>query len=493
MKPQPSLLILSAVAAAGALLLGCEGGITQIESGVSSESELIAAYVDPITPTPGGLRPADRGDLDKLPIVDGDPQDREWSAATPLFVYVTGDQALGGPGFYVELRAIWSDDGRSADSTSTNLLLKNFLYLMVRYADETFDIFPDYWRYARPGQLGFINSPTPEGMCDDVILRSENWFLENPDSEEDQVSIMFEIEPASDSRGTFAELGCQIACHSGQFGVVPQGKLDVWTWRAGRTNYQESSVYPDFSQLDPDGDGIPPTSFETADPEPAWPAYMEDMFADVNGLQHDSADRTYPPASNGYTGQLYTRNEKVSPIDGGLIPGYITEKVSVVRPGTGGQEEEIEPVNHALPAAFVLWGPTAQQFDACDINATSRPAAQTKKWSEGVPSGDTDVMPGYTIFIPNGSAADVRAKGQFRENPLKRFPIWAVEIRRPMVTGPNYRVSRPDDVSIDPNGEYTFAIAIFNRSSQIHSGSGPLRLKFAPSLYARKPGGTQGS
>src|SRR5512140_1237264 len=315
MKPQPSVMILSAVATAGALLLGCEGGIKQLEPGVNGETELVAAYVDPIDPTPAGTcsksRP-DGGDCDKLPIVDGDAQDKEWNAAQPLFVYVSGDQAMGGPGFYVELRAIWSDEGRSYNPSTPDPLLKNHLYMMVRYADETYDIYPDYWVYARPGQLGLVPSPIPQsGICDSVVVEGRNWFRENPGGQEDQVSLMWEVQPSSDALGTYAERGCQIACHSGQFGAVPNGKLDVWTWRAGRTNAQESTLYPDLNNVDEEG--VPSSSYPRVDPVTNWPAYMEDMWADAAGLHHDAASRFYPehPLQNGYTGQLYTLNESV--------------------------------------------------------------------------------------------------------------------------------------------------------------------------------------
>ncbi|TPW15585.1 MAG: hypothetical protein FD129_863, partial [bacterium] len=40
-----------------------------------------------------------------------------------------------------------------------------------------------------------------------------------------------------------------------------------------------------------------------------------------------------------------------------------------------------------------------------------------------------------------------------------------------------------DDVAFDPDREYTFTVAVFDQSSQTHSGSGPLRLRFQPSFY----------
>ncbi len=477
MKPQPSFILLASVVIAGSLLLGCEGGIEQIAPGVPIENELIAAYVDPVKPLPG----ADPADRDLLPILDGDAQDKEWQIAQPLYVYVSGENGFGGPGFYVELRAIWSDEKRIDPSK-----LKNHLYMLVRYGDDTFDIFPDYWRYARPGALGLVPSPVPQspgsGACDSVVVSGQNWYVENANSMEDQVSIAFQIEPASDNLGTFDEIGCQVACHMGgdkAFGGVPSGKLDIWTWRAGRTNAQESTVYPDLTQVD-DKTGRPGTLYRTYDPSPAWPGYMEDMWADAAGLHNDHAEGISYFNKSGYTGQLYTRNESIRFSRDGLpIPSHITELVRDVRVGTGGEVPEVVPANGGLPTEFYLWGPTAKVFLACDSLATSRISANYQKWSDRLTPGKTDVMPGYLLWIPNGSAADVRAKGDFVENQAKRFPVWAIEIRRPMETG------HPDDVALDPNEEYTFAIAIFNRSSRIHSGSGPLKLRFQPSKYQK--------
>jgi hypothetical protein len=381
----------------------------------------------------------------------------------------------------VELRAIWSDESRLGEG------LKNYVYFLVRYGDDTFDIYPDYWRYAVPGPLGLEPSPTPaEAVCDSVILAGSSWYVENPGAAEDQVALMFEMEPASDANGTYAEMGCQVACHAGggkSFGAVPAGKLDVWVWRAGRTNAQESTAYPDFTRVD-ENTGRPASTYDRIDTDNTWPAYMEDMVASAGGLQPDAIDPTYPFSAAGYVGQPYGRSLEVSPVDGGQIPEYITEFVRVIREGTGGtgQQEDTGPANGGLPLTLYLWGPSAQRFTQCDTAATSRPVgSKYPKWSEGLQPGDTDVMPGYLLWIPNGSASDVRAKGEFRTNAAKRFPVWVLEVRRPMTT------DFPDDVAMSPLEEYNFTVAIFNRSSEIHSGSGPLRLRFQPSIYARAP------
>lgn len=476
MKLQPSICLLSALAMAGALLHGCEGGIDQLAPGGNIDNELVAAYVNPLTPSPGLF------DGDKLPTIDGDPQDREWEVAQPLYAYVSGAQGTGGRGYYVELRAIWSDEGKFSGG-------KNQLYLLLRYGDETFDIFPDYWRYARLGPLGLVPSPSPDTLggadCDSVLVDPRNWYVENAGAAEDQVSFMFEQEPASDSRGTFAELGCDIACHAGggrNFGAVPTGRLDVWVWRAGRTNVQTSTGYPDFTQVD-DEDGRPASSFtQRFDPPTSWPAYMDDMHAGPAGLEQDAGDPTYP-YYNRSRGQAWSRNTAAG--QGGTsasIPLLLTQEKPREDRGGGsgsGGGEPIEAPNDGLPTPLYLWGPTSSRFTECDIVPWSRifSGSVAPIWSSRLAEGETDVLPGYALWIPSGSAADVRARGDFKENAQKRFPIWALEIRRAFDTG------NADDVAFSEDNVYNFTVAIFDRSSTVHSGSGPLRLRFQPSVF----------
>jgi len=481
------MCVLAAVALAGALLIGCEGGIKPLEPGSIEDNELIAAYVDPKDPTPG-VNPRLLGDGDLLPVIDGDAQDKEWSVARPLFVYMSADRAVGGRGFYVELRSVWSDEARLGD--------RNFLYFLARWADDTFDILPDYWLYARPGALGLIPSPEwvmrVSNSCDSTAVSGANWIVQNPNGAEDQLAFLFDTaavgEPsATGPEGTYAEVGCQIACHAGggrNFGAIDSGKLDLWVWRAGRTNAVESTAYPDLNVVD-QFSGKPTSRYPRPDTENTWPAWMEDMSLSPAGMANDARDPNYWTRP-GYTGQLYTKNSSTTrSVDGRPIPASITQKVIFRRETTGGPGEEEEdegPVNGGLPLKLYLFGPQAKTFTDCDSSATSRPiGTRYPNWSQNLSPGETDVMPGYLLWVPSGSAADVRAKGDYRTNPAKRFSIWQVEVRRPMITGFD------DDVAFDPRREYTFTLAIFDQSSQLHSGSGPLRLKFQPSLY-QKPG-----
>ncbi len=487
MKLSPSLCVLAAVALAGALLIGCEGGIDPLEPGSIEDNELVSAYVDPINPTPGVNRRSG-GDGDLLPVIDGDAQDREWAVARPLFVYVSGERAMGGRGFYVELRSIWSDEARLGD--------RNYLYFLARWADDTLDILPDYWLYARSGGLGLVPSPQwierVDNNCDSTALYGANWIAQNQNGSDDQLALLFDMAAVGDPgatgpEGSYAEAGCQIACHSGggkNFGTNDTGKLDLWVWSAGRTNAVESTAYPELTRVDKFS-GKPVSQYPLVDTSNTWPAWMEDRSLSPAGMSQDARDPNYK-TWQGYTGQIYTQNSStIRSVDGQPIPEYISQKVIIRREGTGGppgEDEDEGPVNGGLPLKLYLFGPQAGTFSECDSSATTRPVGNNyPNWSQQLMPGETDVMPGYLLWVPSGSAADVRAKGEFRDNPAKRFTIWQVEIRRPMTTGFD------DDIAFDPNNEYTFTLAVFDRSSQVHSGSGPLRLKFQPSLYA-KPG-----
>ena len=496
MKPSPSSFILAAVVLSVALLIGCEGGIEQLQPGSIEDNELVSAYVDPIEPTPG-YNPRTGGDGDLLPLVDGDAQDREWSVAQPLFVYLSADRAMGGRGFYAEVRSVWADEARFGGGV-------NHVYFMIRWADDTFDILPDYWLYAKPGQLGLVPSDEwkelSASVCDTAAVMGANWFIQSPNAAEDQVALLFDTvaigEPgaAAGSEGTYAEVGCQIACHAGggrNFGAIGSGMLDMWVWRAGRTNAVESPAYPELTLID-EFTGKPDSRYPRIDTESFWPAYMEDMNLTPAGLANDAVDPNWPRDWPGYNGQLWGRNASTQrSVDGQLIPEYITQKVIIRREGTGGPDDEEEdegPPNGGLPVKFYLFGPSARVFADCESSATSRPIGnQYPNWSQNLNIGETDVMPGYLLWVPNGSAADVRAKGDYRTNPAKRFSIWQVEVRRPMITG------YADDVAMDPDKEYTFTLAVFDQSSQLHSGSGPLRLKFQPSRYSKPSPAPEGT
>ena len=73
------------------------------------------------------------GDGDLLPVIDGDAQDKEWEVARPLYVYISADRAVGGRGYYVEFRSVWSDESRFTGAV-------NHVYFLVRWSDDTSDI-----------------------------------------------------------------------------------------------------------------------------------------------------------------------------------------------------------------------------------------------------------------------------------------------------------------------------------------------------------------
>ena len=252
-----------------------------------------------------------------------------------------------------------------------------------------------------------------------------NWFIQNPNGSDDQVAFLFDTVPVGETgatgpEGPLPKLAAQIACHAAggrSFGGVSSGMLDMWVWRAGRTNAVESTAYPDVAQVD-QFSGKPESRYPRVDTDNTWPAYMEDMSLTPAGLASDAIDPNWPRTWNGYTGQIYTRNASTQrSVDGQPIRLH-HPKVVIRREGTGGPGEEEEddgPPNGGLPTKLYLFAPQARTFTECDSAATSRPiGSRYPNWSQGLNPGETDVMPGYVLWVPNGSAADVRAKGEYR-------------------------------------------------------------------------------
>ena len=76
-----------------------------------------------------------------------------------------------------------------------------------------------------------------------------------------------------------------------------------------------------------------------------------------------------------------------------------------------------------------------------------------------------DRIPAYTMQIPEGSAADVRGKGSWKNNS------WTLEARRKLDTG------NPDDVVFAQSNATKMSVAIFNNTAaQQHSVSGVIEL-----------------
>ncbi len=121
------------------------------------------------------------------------------------------------------------------------------------------------------------------------------------DNNEDRVFIMFDINGAADSTGTFAEKGCAVACHVDM--KPTKGKADMWHWKASRTY---PAGYTDDQWCDPTGrfpDDGTNCFFENGDGQtPAWQdpndpgADAEFLYKNVSGKPN-----AVPYSPNGWT------------------------------------------------------------------------------------------------------------------------------------------------------------------------------------------------
>ncbi len=82
-----------------------------------------------------------------------------------------------------------------------------------------------------------------------------------------------------------------------------------------------------------------------------------------------------------------------------------------------------------------------------------------------------DRVPKYVVGTPSGSAADVRAKGVWKDGR------WTVELSRKLATG------YADDTTLDASRTYRIGLAVFDREEDIHhTASDVVELTFVPPL-----------
>lgn len=143
--------------------------------------------------------------VSKAPVLDGRLDDNAWKQAEPLSVIVyhppRPQRALNTT---VELRAVWS--GRD-------------FFLSARWADATEDTHKEQWTFD-----------------------GKRW-IQDPDQDEDRFALIY---PINQSVPWFRDASCFSACHAqtGPGGKIkwykatlgPSERLDVWHWKATRSN-----------------------------------------------------------------------------------------------------------------------------------------------------------------------------------------------------------------------------------------------------------------
>jgi hypothetical protein len=341
-------------------------------------------------------------------LVDGLATDPEWGTAPYYYVSMSPEQGTGGGTFTTALKVV-------TDSVR--------IYFLVQWPDlSDNDLGP---------RLIFDSDQPISGNCDPQ-LETCVWRL--TDEDEDRIAFMFDMGDARDSRGTFAELGCQVACHGNMHPIW--GEVDIWHWRAARTNPLQfpliAGVRVGFADDEhADGDGRAP---DTGTP------FFSDNFEMIDCGDGTSGPRPLKVADAlDADGQPSTRdNDFLQPCS------FISQRAglgynlcSTRNPCRLFEQEEVEVwVEGDDMSAFLL----------------ERPGQ----------------VLGSSVNIPRESRHDVEARGRWE------FGVWTLEMSRPLATG------RDDDVrfDIEPGSTTTFSMAIMNNAGDTHSGSPVIHLRF---------------
>lgn len=485
MRSRPVILVLGGVALALGVALGCSS-VDQLMDPEPRFETLVVAYGDP-GPSPS---PCD----DVLPIVDGNTTDLEWSLAEPLFVRMSGAEGSGGPDFFLEVRAIWTDESKSGGDDR--------IYFMIRYPDDELNALPDLMTYMRPRGpdeicddlvviegVAYCTSPIPGdppgAECDSVVVYPldnddprKSWTRLNQDGREDQVMLIFTAttpEAATDLRETNGDLLGVVGAETPDGYALSTGEdLDIWIWRAGRTNLHPIPQFPNWDKNRDAFTEIPEAKFSVFSFNSG---FAEDLWVTGGGLISDVGTKPFIKNFN-----------KIDFVTGEVTAPEVPLRIpKCPPPGRDPTEDEVAAENGGISKDLALWWEDAVNLDACDAFACSR-IGRASRWSASLLSGEFDKVHGWGLVIPEGpigsnqSARDVRARGTFEATQEKGFGVQSLEFMRLMDT------ENPDDLVIDPTGstvEYRLVIGVLNNSGRVGSGSTEIRLRFEAPINRR--------
>lgn len=467
-------LFLAGIAGTGiGLSLGCSS-VDQINDPDPAFETLTVAYGDPgIDPDPCN---------DALPVIDGVATDQEWSSAEPLFVRMSGENGSGGADFFLEVRAIWTDESKVGG--------KDRIYFLIRYPDAELNAQPDALGFMQPLGSGeycenlvqvnnqfYCPSPPPVydvnrpgSRCDPALIQPGSWTRVNRNGQEDQVFVTFTQTDGPDALTNLTDVNGIILGNLGPevpSGVqVPlmTGPLDIWAWRAGRTNLHPVYQFPRWSDINEFG-------FPVNEYEPFFEfqcGFCEDLYVGSNGVVVRDAGRV-----------PYVKNfGRLDPVTQEVLTDVPIRSTECPPTGREPSEEDLASLNGGVPKDLGMWWPDASGLGVCDTLACTR-SGIPPKWSTRLVPGEFDRVPGWGLQLPGGtstSSRDVRAKGTHEATQEKGFAVRTLEIMRDMDT------LNGDDLVITPNGnqakEYRMVIGVLNNSSRVGSGSTEIRLRF---------------
>lgn len=383
--------------------------------------------------------------------LNGEVKEAEWGGPLDTDlpyhqVRVSRENGSGDPGepAYVSMKCVYTDSN---------------IYFLFRWTDGTADDMKDATYYIGPDLLADTTGAYAGCANRQWLATNQVWsrtFNGGRANDEDRLAIAFEMQPAGDEKGSFADQGCLSACHvdrSPAFGTINRGKLDVWQWLATRTN----PVRDLFDRREPAGF-----------PLHGVPGYLDDMNAEpLTGLAPDPGTPSWRQnweGNNSYPTFIY-RDADDLPYTSDQCQNEFGEKC--IR-------------NNGLPL-YYIWreNPARQLLDfACQdsVNQAVLPAGrEPRKWQPG------DAVSGYWYTYPSLSRADVHGKGLY-EPELHR---WTLEVGRPLTTQ-----DEVNDIAFSgqPGAEIHFAISVADNSTDVHWGSESHILRFGPKGSTRNKG-----
>ncbi len=283
------------------------------------------------------------------------------------------------------------------------------LYLLLLWSDPTQDDYRRQWSWAP--------------AAGEWAQASNN---------EDRVALIWNI---GSSMAAFNVDSCQAACHipanasrSVMATVSPGETLDVWHWKATRTN---PDCWADDQWID---------DTRLPDSDPLW---VTDPYAAREAAHQDDAK-----TAGGYSHNRQTLNNGVEDVE---VPWY--------------------------------WEPGVPEEDARYLIQTELDAGQARRIvsvdaansltdEDGTTVPTTATMPGYIVARPLGSRGDITSKATWGAD------TWTLELKRALDTG------FADDVQFDDTrrtAAYAFGVARFDNAggvSHVSSGSNAYQLMF---------------
>jgi hypothetical protein len=397
----PALAILVAAAAASFSGCGLDGSLPQ------NPTLITALPVATRVALPGG------GTEERRRLVDGAATDPEWNQVPYNYIAMGPEYGNQGGSFVASVKV-------AHDSTR--------LYLLVQWPDQ------------EPNRLGprLVWDPyrrlSPTG-CDSLIVGCV-WRL-NPE-DEDRLAIMWDMGNARDASGTFKDNGCQVACHGNMHPL--SGAVDIWQWRAARTNPIQFPLTPTHRV-----------------------GFADDGYADSGGRVDDPG-----------LGFFRSNIEMIDCEGGGQAPRPLRVPDALDSDG----RPTIRDNDFMRPCEYIF-EPGSLGLNFCSRRNPCRQFEQEDDldWLE------EDELSATLLNRPDNEGArrsrhDVEARAQWVGifGGQLRKGVWTLEMSRRLTTG------NAEDIDFDVNRvePYSMAIAIMDNDGRTHSGSPVIQIHFQP-------------